>query len=403
MRRRCRHVRRSVGAVVLGGDYQGLAIVRSLGRRGIPVGIVDDEPSVGRHSRYAVFADRVPRLRDEDEVVDALLELARRRNVEGWVLFATRDEIVAALARRRNDLEPAFRVPTPDWEAVRHAWDKRETYRLAAELGLPHPRTWIFGDSSELDGAELDLPLVLKPAIKEHFIYVTKSKAWRADSRDELEERFGRAAEIVPPDEVMLQELIPGDGRCQFSYCAFFKDGRSVATMVARRWRQRPLDFGRSSTFVETVDVPELEEASERFLARIGYYGLVEMEYKLDERDGQYKLLDVNPRTWGYHSLGRRAGTDFPSLLYRDQLGEAVEPVRARPGVSWVRLTTDVPTAIPEILAGRMPWRDYVRSLLRVDCEALFERDDPLPALVELALTPYLYRTRTPSTDGASA
>jgi D-aspartate ligase len=394
-----RRARASVGALVLGGDYQGLAIVRSLGRQGIPVGILDDEPSVGRHSRYAAFADRVPRLRNEDEIVGHLLELGRRRGLSGWVLFATRDEIVAALARRREELEPLFRVATPAWPAVERAWDKRQTYELATELGLAHPKTWVFRDASELsvgDAVDASFPLVLKPAIKEHFIYVTKSKAWRVDSREALDDLFRRAAAIVPAEEVMVQELVPGDGRSQFSYCAFFKDGHGVATMGVRRWRQRPLDFGRSSTFVETIDLPELEELSERFLSSIDYYGLVEMEYKLDERDGTYKLLDVNPRTWGYHSVGRRAGTDFPLLLYRDQLGEPVASVRARPGVTWVRLTTDLPTAIPELLSRRLSWRGYARSLLGADVEALFERDDPLPALAELALTPYLYRTRTP-------
>ena len=74
--------------------------------------------------------------------------------------------------------------------------------------------------------------------------------------------------------------------------------------MTVRRRRQHPSDFGRASTFVETIELPEIEEPSCRFLAAIGYYGLVELEYKRDPRDGVCKLLDVNARTWGYHSLG---------------------------------------------------------------------------------------------------
>ena len=35
-----------IGAVVVGGCYQGLGIVRSLGRRGVPVCIIDDELSL---------------------------------------------------------------------------------------------------------------------------------------------------------------------------------------------------------------------------------------------------------------------------------------------------------------------------------------------------------------------
>jgi D-aspartate ligase len=386
----------AVGAVVLGGDYQGLGVVRSLGREGIPVCVVDDERSVARHSRYASHAVRARPLIREDEIIESLLDIGERLGLEGWVLYPTRDEIVAALSRRREELARFFRVPTPPWESVRWAWDKRLTYQLATELGIPAPRTWQVQNEAELASVARHLPLVIKPAIKEHFIYATNVKAWQADTSVELATLFRRAAAIVPAGEVMIQELIPGDGRCQLSYCGFFKGGRSVATMVARRRRQRPLDFGRSSTYVETAEVPEVEELACRFLSRIDYYGLVEIEFKLDERDGEYKLLDVNPRTWGYHSLGHRAGTDFPLLLFRDQLGETVAHARAVPGVKWVRLSTDLPTALPELLSGRLRWRPYLRSLLSADVEGLFERDDPLPAFTEIALLPHLYLTRSP-------
>ncbi|MCU1241292.1 MAG: hypothetical protein JWO71_2018 [Candidatus Acidoferrum typicum] len=101
--------------------------------------------------------------------------------------------------------------------------------------------------------------------------------------------------------------MIPEDDRQQFSYCAFFKEGKAIGSMVARRRRQHPHDFGRASTFVETIDLPALEALSSRFLRRINYYGLVEVEFKLDPRDGQFKLLDINARTWGYHTLGTHA------------------------------------------------------------------------------------------------
>ena len=384
---------------MLGGDYQGLGIVRCLGRRGIPVCVIDDEPSVARHSRYASRSVRVPRLRTDDDVLDCLLELGNKRELFNWVLYPTRDETVATLSRHREKLEPFFRVPTPSFDSISWAWDKRLTYELAEDLGLSAPRTWRFKDPSELSSVTSELPLVIKPAIKEHFIYATNVKAWRADTPEELDELFRRATAIIPAEEVLVQELIPGGGRQQFSYCGFFKDGQSVATMVARRWRQRPMDFGRSSTFVQTVDLPELEEMACRFLSHIDYYGLVEIEFKLDERDGKYKVLDVNPRTWGYHSLGRRAGTEFPLLLFRDQLGEAVTPLRAAPGVRWVRLSTDLPTAVPELVARRLPVGQYVRSVLGADVEAVFEHDDPVPAIAELALLPYLYWTRKPRTQ----
>jgi predicted ATP-grasp superfamily ATP-dependent carboligase len=188
----------------------------------------------------------------------------------------------------------------------------------------------------------------------------------------------------------MVQELIPGDGRDQVAYCAFFKDGRAIGRMTARRRRQHPPEFGRASTYVETIDLPEIVEPAERLLRAIGYYGLVEVEFKRDARDGGYRLLDVNARTWGYHTLGQSAGVDFPAMLMADQLGEPVSERAAVPGVRWIRLVTDLPTAAVEIAAGRLSVRDYVRSLLQSDAEAVLSRDDPLPGLAEIALVPYL-------------
>jgi len=378
------------GAVVIGGDYQGLGIVQSLGRRRVPVCVIDDELSIAKFSRYATYAVKLPDLRDERATVDALLDVGRRLGLRGWVLYPTRDETVAALSHHRQSLSGYFRVPTPDWATIQWVWDKRNTYRLAEELKIPAPRTWYPADANELRGMEVDFPVAIKPAIKEHFIYATKAKAWKASNRAELEDLFLKAASLVGRGEVMIQELIPGDGHQQFAYCAFFKHGHALGSMVARRTRQHPPEFGRASTFVETTELALLETLSKRFLCAIDYYGLVELEYKLDPRDRQFKLLDVNARTWGYHTLGRHAGVDFPFLLFQDQCGDIVEEQRGRPGVSWVRLVTDLPTGISEILSGRLNWRAYLRTLQAAHVESVFSREDPLPGIVELGLIPYL-------------
>jgi D-aspartate ligase len=379
-----------VGAVVIGGDYQGLGIVRSLGRQGVPVCVLDDERSIARYSRHTAFTQRVPTLFDAKDTVRALLDLGRARGLRGWVLFPTRDEQVAALSQNRDELSEVFRVPTPAWDTVKWLWDKRNTYSLAEKLGIPIPHTWYPRNVGDLAQIEGHFPVAIKPAIKDHFIYATKDKAWRADNPAQLRELFERALQHIPAEEIMIQDLIPGDGSCQYSYCAFFKQGNSIARLTACRRRQHPLEFGRSSTYVETVELPLLEEYSERFLRAIDYYGLVEVEFKRDPRDGQFRLLDVNGRTWGYHTIGRFAGTDFPYLLFADQINEAVQSCTGKVGVRWIRLLTDLPTGVLGILSGKIEGRTYLRSLRGCDEEAVFSLHDPLPGLVELALIPYL-------------
>jgi predicted ATP-grasp superfamily ATP-dependent carboligase len=378
------------GAIVLGGDYQGLGIVRSLGRRGVPVCVIDDEQSIARVSRYTGHWERVADLGDGRRLVEDLRRIGAEHDLLGWVIFPTRDETVAAIARNREELSTLFRVPTADWETIRWAWDKRRTYELADSLGIPAPRTWRPGSPEDLDEIDGSPPFAIKPAIKERFFYTTKAKAWRADNGEQLRDLVARALEIVGPGEVLVQELIPGNGEQQYAYCALYDDGEPLATMVAHRLRQHPPEFGRASTYVETTEAPRVEELSRALLGEIAFSGLAELEFKLDPRSGEFKLLDFNARTWGYHTVAGRAGVDFPYLLYRHQLEQPVALQRARIGIRWVRILTDLPTSLAEILRGHLRANDYLRSLRRADVEAVFSREDPLPGLAELALIPYL-------------
>lgn len=383
-----------VGALIVGGDYQGLGIVRSLGALGVPLCVIDDEHSIARHSRYVTHFLKFADLRDPANAIAAVIEAHDQFGLQDWVVFPTRDETVAALSHHRSLLSGLYRVPTPDWDSVRWAWDKRNTHRMAADLGIPAPRTLNPLSVADLDKIDFDPPYVLKPAIKEHFFYKTKAKAWRADSRSELRDLFSLAQTQVQPGEILVQEYIPGDGVQQYAFCSFFKNGQSMGSMTVRRKRQHPHDFGRASTFVETVDEPVVEALATRYLSAMNYYGLAEVEFKVDTRDGQFKLHDVNTRTWGYHSLGVFAGVNFPAMLFADQLGLPVTNQRAVQGRKWVRLVTDIPASFFDIIKGRLSATEYVRSMRGEWTEAVFSAADPLPGLVEITLLPYLMYKR---------
>ncbi len=380
----------TTGALVVGGDHPGLGVARSLGRRGIRVCIIDDARCISSYSKYVERVVRVKDLRDEDETIDSVLAAGRQFNLRNWVLLPTRDETVASFSRNRRELEQFFRVPVPEWDTVKWAWDKKSTYELAEKLDIPCPKTFTVGSAEELPSLHSRLPLAIKPAIKERFFYETGAKAWRANTIDELHELFARAHEKISTEEILLQEIIPGDGTTQYSFCAFFKDGRSHSTMVARRERQHPSEFGRAATYVESVDEPIVEELAERFLRAIDYYGIVEVEFKRDFRDGKFKMLDVNARIWGFHSLGAAAGVDFSYLLFADQLGQSTSQCRGAPGVGWVRLVTDIPTALSGMLRGHGSISSWIETLRRARVESVFAMDDPFPSVAEAIMLPYL-------------
>jgi predicted ATP-grasp superfamily ATP-dependent carboligase len=342
---------------------------------------------------------RAKNLRDPHKTVESVLEAGQRFNLRDWVLFPTRDETVMAFALYRDRLADFFRVTTPPWNTTRQAWDKANTYKLAEQLGIPAPRTWVVESARELPSLYSYLPLAIKPAVKEHFFYATGAKAWRAETPEQLRQLFEAAAKKIKVSEILIQEIIPGEGDRQVSYGVFFRDGHAHSSLVAKRLRQHPREFGRAATYVETTELPEIEELSERFLRAIDFYGLAEIEFKQDPRDGQYKILDVNARAWGFHGLGQAAGVDFPYLLFADQMGYPTEPCRAKAGVGWLRLLTDAPTVLRDVLGGRLSVGGYVQSVRRTKTEAVFSWDDPLPSLAEFLLLPYLLKKKIVSKD----
>src|SRR5262249_35403717 len=267
------------GALVLGGSHGALAVVRSLGRRGIPVWFASDDNVLARLSRYARKGLSWPGP-NHTGAADFLLELGRRHSLFGWVLIPCGDEEARLVSQNHAVLSRMFRVRTPPWETLRWAYDKHRMNERAAALGLDLPCSFSADGRDDLVNADLRFPVILKPAVKHHGNAFTLAKAWRADDRAALLARYDQAAALVGAEAVVVQELIPGRGAAQFSSPALWDRGRPVASLTARRSRQYPIDFGYTSTFVETIARADVEHTAWRFLDSLGYDGLVEVEFK---------------------------------------------------------------------------------------------------------------------------
>ncbi len=376
----------TVGALVLGGDFGALGVVRSLGRHNIPVWTILEPHELAGKSCYSARSLRWPDL-GENRQVEFLLELGRRFALEGWVLFPIGDERAALLARNRDLLERQFHVTTPDWQVMRWAYDKRLTYQLASSLGLNCPQTLYPQTRDEVLDLDCTFPVIIKPAIKKTLNRLTFEKAWLARDRTELLKLYDQAVGLVDPSVVMLQEMIPGGGDTQFSYGALYSEGSPIASLVARRTRQFPVVFGRTSSFVETIERPEVETAASTLLKAMNYSGIVEVEFKYDFRDRSYKVLDINPRTWAWQALGGRAGVEFPYLAWRWAQGHQLTRTFGRPGIKWLHGRMDVRAAASEMWHGRLSPARYLQSILSARVCAILAADDLVPALLATPLT----------------
>lgn len=389
------------GALIVGGAHVSLAVARSLGRRGIPVWLLANHP-LPRFSRYVQRSFPWPGAQHSNGIA-SIIDVATRHGLKGWVLLATGDEDMRLIARNHALLASHFRVATANWDTTRWVYDKRLTYQRAATLGIDCPRSFRACDLATVRQSEIQFPVVLKPARRDAVNELTRAKAWRADDHDTLLSLYRRAISLVGNDAVIIQEWIPGSGETQFSYAGLWDRGKPVASLVARRTRQYPIDFGRSSTFVETVEQNEIEILACRFMESLNYTGVVEVEFKYDRRDGRYKLLDVNGRFWTWIALGQLAGVDFSYLAWLQALGRDTSRAcaKAKSGVAWMYASRDIPAALAEMARGALTVRDYLAGFRKELVLAGFAADDPLPAIAEFPLLAWSRLTKGRATHSA--
>lgn len=385
--------KRSGGAIILGGAHGSLALARSLGKQGVPVWLISNDNPLPGWSRYVRRVLNWPGPAD-DRAVPFLLELAKGGGMDGFLLVAAGDAEVRFVSENIDQLSASFEIVLPAWDRLRWVCEKPLLYRRAAELQLAIPPTYDFASLQQASRAEIRFPIILKPSMGGGGDEFSRAKVIRADDQASFLVAYKHAAEQIGLENVVVQELIPGGGECQFSYAALWSEGKPVAEFTARRTRQYPVDFGYTSTFVEVVDEPQVIDAARCILGSIGHQGLVEIEFKRDSRDGKLRMLDVNPRPWSWFGLAAAAGVDLGGMLWVVANGEIVSLAPTAAEVSWMYLSRDAMSAGKLLLSSRLKLGAYLRSFASVRAWATFALGDVVPGLIDAPLAAWRVLTR---------
>ncbi|MFC1814080.1 hypothetical protein ACFL03_15460 [Thermodesulfobacteriota bacterium] len=371
------------GAVILGGSFIVLTMARNLAKHGVRVCVLNPGICEARFSRDVSLFLKCPPWENEEALVEYLLKVAEQRCLRGWVLFATSDPYLRILSRHRSVLAGHYVVAVHRWDTVKPLYDKRRTYSLARRLGISIPDTYRPKSLDELLSLDIDFPVVLKPAISHRLWPITKRKAYRVDHRKGLRTIYERMCQIIDPSEILVQDFIPGGTANLFSFAGYFKGGKPLAGLSAKRSRQFPVEFGEFSTFVEAVNIPELKAHATRLLRSIGYTGLAEVEFMWHEKHARFELLEVNARPWAWDGLAIAAGLDLPYLAFADALGYKVPIGSTRDTAKWVYLPADLLAASSEIYSGKLTVRQYLGSLRGNLAFAVYSFADPLLFIAE--------------------
>lgn len=362
--------------------YAGLGIARSLGRLGIPVYTIEGVPnSPVFNSRY----NREPFIwsiddKPELESIEFLCEVSKK--IDGKpLLIPTTDYAAMFVARNAGRLRECFRFPEQPEGLVRSLCSKKEMYLLAKRMGIPTPETVFPQNLNDVNAflRRAVFPVMLKAIDGTRLCEQVGKKMFIVNSAQELLELYGRVEDTAEPN-LMLQEYIPGGEDSVWMFNGYFNQNSDcLAGFTGKKIRQCPAYTGYTSLGIcvrnDTVDF-----LTRSFMKAIGYRGVLDIGYRYDARDGQYKVLDVNPRIGAtFRLFVGNNGLDVARAFYLHMTAQQVPATHLCEGRKWLVEDRDLSSSLRYWRDGKLSARQWLTSFRGVRETAYLAADDMRP------------------------
>jgi predicted ATP-grasp superfamily ATP-dependent carboligase len=361
--------------------------MRSLGRLGVPVyGLAHRRWLVPNASRYCAgtfpIGDEGRPIGEPATLVAGLLAAGEKLG-PGAILLAGTDEWAVFVAEHSEQLQARFRFPRMTAGLVAALASKEGLYGLASENNVASPRIAKPANAQEAAAlaAALRYPVMLKPVVSRPDV------TFKAVAKDaaSLLAAYERMEEAPDAPNVMLQEYIPGRDEDVWMFNGYFdENSRCLAAFTGKKLRQQPAHMGHCSLGVCRQNRAVIKTTL-RFLEAVGYRGIVDIGYRFDHRDGQYKILDVNPRLGGAFRLFVDAnGLDVVRALYLDLTDQPVPVPVPREGRRWLREDSELLSLVQYRRSDNLRLVDWVRSFRGVQETSTFSLLDPVPFIASM-------------------
>ena len=358
-----------VAAVVVGGELNGLGVVRSLARERIPIVAVDTLSSRAalwsRHARSCV----VRTFAGQGFVAD-LVRLSQRF-AERPVLMLTAEDAVHTVSENREELSKWFRFRLPADENVKFLSSKAGFHEFSLRHGFPVPHSVVLESQADLGLlSQLRYPCVLKPDDKRLVLSGHKERAIRVASLHEARERA--SAMLSAPGGIIVQEWIEGpESNIYFTLFYRAADGHVAGIFTGRKIVCYPRDVGSTAVCIAAPEARHfLEPMTLAFAEKAGMVGMGSMEYKWDDNHRRFIMVEPTVgRTDWQEEIATLCGVNLPQAAYRHELGL---PALSEP-------TSPVPAAWRATVVDRAPSRLMPAKVSVSD--GYFRWDDPMPAV----------------------
>jgi len=368
-------------AIIIGTHTMGLGVIRALGKMKVPiVAVYYDRRDMGYGSKYVqenIFAPH-PEYNRLD-FIECLMDIAVR--FPGSFMLPVSDESLVAVSTFKKQLDKHFVVGCTEWPITKQFIEKEKTYRLAEKLGIPTPKTLTpktIKQAIEF-GISIGFPCLVKPSQSHLYFASLRKKMTMVYDAEQLEVAIKEAFEAKL--DVFIQEYIPGDDSQTVNYNSYAWGNEILLGFTAQQIRKAPPSIG-SPCVVVSKKIPEVMTYGSKLLEGLNFSGYSCAEFKFDQRDQKYKLMEVN----GRHNLSTRLAVfcqlNFPWLHYRHlMLGQIPEPVDFPPDLFWIDITRDLLTAMghPRLLH---PLGLFFRPYFRQHTFAILDFQDFMPFIL---------------------
>jgi predicted ATP-grasp superfamily ATP-dependent carboligase len=375
-------------------EHMGLDIARSLGKNNIQVYGIDPNPNViGKWSKYCELVLSPDPKKNQTEFIKFMITWAQNNRFKP-VLYPLSDDMVLLFSKERETLGKDFEYVMPKHELLNSLLTKEGLISAAISCDVPVPITWTPKNIEEVKSmiSEIRFPVILKP-IESSYWHTERIRKLLRDSIisgqtkvklcQDVQELIDSYANISQHDSRMIiQEVITGPVT-NGAYVTFYLDRHSnpLGIFTGRKMRVLPMGFG-SSCFVHSCHNPDVEQLAMKLLSGVGYQGLGGLEFKLDDRDGLYKVIEFNTRYGMWDGLGIRCGINNPYIAYYDALRLPVSPQRDyREGVIWVDWQRDVRAFWMLWKRNMLSFVDWLRSFRGEKMWAIYSKDDWRPGV----------------------
>lgn len=374
-------------AIVIGSGVVTLGVINDLSADGIAVAHVSPKSSdIALRSRWPM--DKVVLDADGDltqQVLDALH--SKSDSWRGACLIPTNDPMLRVISRNLDTVTDSYVTNVVDWKTLYPIINKALLYEVASQAGIPTPKVLYGFDQSEAEdwAGSVQYPVIVKPSQTPEFFSRFNAKVLQVNSREELKRQLAKITEFGL--DVMVSEIIPGQQTDIRTYRSYIdRHGQIIAEMCSEKIRSHPPEYG-VGIVQRTIPLEDpLCRQGQALLKALNFRGFASTEFKRDARDGQLKLMEINPRPAMVQRLFRKAGINFARLAIDDAMGKPLTGTYTyRPNIQCIHNTADLYHFRHHAKRGLSGLRDYFAPYLsRRKVFLVPPLRDPVPYLYEM-------------------